>query len=160
MPARSTATQYETVGHEMLVSAWPLSMRVPWLHVVPFHPKTRPMESTARQKVVVGHETEVRPDALVPVSGGSVAIDTGAEKVVPFQVTAAPLLSTRMQKVVEAHDTELSWPWVSTSLGCVHMLPLNTDGPPSAATQNDGETQEIWLAAPQAPMLPDQRLPS
>ena len=86
-------------------------------------------------------------------------MDTGAEKVVPFQVRTAPLLSTRTQKVVEAQETELSWPWVSTSLGWVQLLPLNTEGPPSAATQKDGDTQEIWLAAPQAPMLPDQRLP-
>ena len=62
----------------MLVSAWPLSMRVPALHAVPFHPKTRPRESTARQNVVVGHETEVRPEASVPVRGGSEAIDAGA----------------------------------------------------------------------------------
>ena len=35
LPERSTATQDDTVGHEMLVRAWPLSMRVPELHVVP-----------------------------------------------------------------------------------------------------------------------------
>src|ERR1700733_1597047 len=144
----------------MLVSAWPLSMRVPALHVVPFHPKIRPMESPARQKVVVGHETAVRPDASVPLRGGSVAIDTGAEKLAPFQVRTAPLLSTRTQKLVEAQDTELSWPWVSTSLGWVQDWPLKTEGPPSAATQKDGDTHEIWLAAPQAPRLPDQPLPS
>ena len=43
--------------------------------------------------------------------------------------------------------------------GWVQVEPLNTEGPPSAATQNEGDTQEIWLAAPQAPRLPDQPLP-
>ncbi len=63
------------------------------------------------------------------------------------------------QKAVEAQETELSWPCVSISLGWVQVEPLKTEGPPSAATQNDGVTHEIWLAAPQAPMLPDQPLP-
>ncbi len=144
----------------MLVRAWPLSIRVPLLQVVPFQPKTRPMESTARQKVVVGHETAVRPDASVPVSGGSVAIDAGAEKPTPFQVRTSPLLSTTTQKVVVAQETELSWPWLSASPGWVQVLPFHTEGPPSAATQKDGDTHEIWLAAPQAPRLPDQPLPS
>jgi hypothetical protein len=118
------------------------------------------MESTARQNVAAGHETAVRPEALVPVRGGSVAIDTGAEKVAPFQVRTAPLLSATTQKVVEAHETELSWPWLSMSPGWDHVWPLNTEGPPSAATQKDGDTHEIWLAAPQAPRFPDQLLPS
>src|ERR1700722_5046850 len=144
----------------MLVSAWPLSMRVPALHVVPFQPKTRPMESTARQNVGVGHETAVRPEAFVPVRGGSVAIDIGAEKVAPFQVRTAPLLSAMTQNAMEAQETELSGPCLWTWLGWVQVWPLNTEGPPSAATQKDGDTQEIWLAAPQAPRLPDQPLPS
>ena len=45
------------------------------------------------------------------------------------------------------------------SFGWVQVEPLNIEGPPSAATQKEGDTQEIWLAAPQAPMLPDQPLP-
>ena len=89
-------------------------MRVPALHVVPLKAKTRPMESTARQKVVVGHETAVRPEASEPVRGASVAMETGAEKPVPFQVRTAPLLSTRTQNVVEAQETEFSWPWLSS----------------------------------------------
>jgi hypothetical protein len=117
LPERSTATQEDTAAHEMLVSAWPSSMSVPALHVAPFQAKTRPMESTARQKVVVGHETEVRPEALLPVRGGSEAIDTGAEKPEPFQVRTAPLLSTMTQNEVVAQETELSCPWVSTSPG-------------------------------------------
>ena len=88
------------------------------------------------------------------------AIDAGAEKVVPFQVRTAPLLSTMTQNVVVAQETELSWPWLSMSPGWVQVWPLNTEGPPSAATQKDGDTHEIWLAAPQAPRLPDQPLPS
>ena len=160
LPERSTATQYAGVGHEMLVSAWPLSMRVPALQVVPFQPNTRPRESTARQKVGVGQDTDVRPDALVPFSAGSVPMDSGAVKPWPFQVSTSPLLSTMTQKVVDAHETEFSCPCVSTSLGWVHVLPFHTDGPPSAATQNVGDTQEIWLAAPQAPTLPDHPLPS
>ena len=60
------------------------------------------------------------------------------------------------RSVVEAQETELSWPWVSASPGWVQRRPFNTEGPPSAATQKDGDTHEIWLAAPQAPMLPDQ----
>jgi hypothetical protein len=110
LPERSTATQEDTVGHETLVSACPLSISVPALHAEPFQAKTLPMESTARQKLAVGHETEVRPEALVPVRGGSVAIDTGAENPDPFQVRTAPLLSTMTQNVVEAQETELSWP--------------------------------------------------
>src|ERR1700759_62494 len=115
----------------MLVRAWPLSIKVPALHVAPFHAKTRPRESTARQKVVVGHDTAVSPEALVPVRGGSEAIDTGAEKLAPFQVRTSPLLSTMMQNVVVAQETELSCPWLSMSPGWVHICPLNTEGPPS-----------------------------
>ncbi len=40
------------------------------------------------------------------------------------------------------------------------MCPSHTEGPPSAATQKDGEAHEIWLAAPHAPRLPDQPVPS
>ena len=144
----------------MLVSACPLSMRVPALHVVPFQSNTRPRESTARQNVAVGHDTDVSPEALLPKTAGSVAMDTGALKSCPFQVSTSPLLSTMTQNVVEAQDTAFSCPSVSTSLGWVHVLPSQTDGPPSAATQKLGDTHEIWLAAPQAPRLPDQPLPS
>ena len=87
-------------------------------------------------------------------------MDAGAEKVAPFQVRTSPLLSTMTQKVVEAQETELSWPWLSMLPGWVHVEPLNTDGPPSAAMQKDGDTHEIWLAAPQAPRLPDHPVPS
>lgn len=139
----------------MAVSALPLSMSVPLLHAAPLKAKTRPMESTARQNVVVGQDTPVRPEALVPLRGGSVAMDAGAEKPCPFQVSTAPLLSTSTQKLVLAHDTALSWPCGSAWLGCVHVRPLNTEGPPSAATQNVGDTHETWLAEPQAPRLPD-----
>ena len=144
----------------MLVSAWPLSISVPLLQAVPFQEKTRPMESTARQNVGVGHDTPVRPEASVPVRGGSVAMDAGAVKPRPFQVITLPLLSTRTQNVVDAHETALSWPAVSASVGWVQVWPLNTEGPPSAATQKLGATQEIWLAAPQAPRFPDHLEPS
>src|SRR3984957_5906165 len=144
----------------MLVSAWPLSIKVPVLQVAPFHPKTRPRESTARQNVVVGQETEVRPEALVPLRGGSVAMDAGAEKPRPFQVRTSPSLSTMTQNAVVAQDTELSWPWLSMSPGWVQVTPFKTEGPPSAAMQKLGDTHEIWLAAPQAPMLPGQPVPS
>ena len=160
MPDRSTATQYDVVGHETAVSACPLSISVPPLQDVPFQPKTRPMESTARQYVAVGHETPVRPEASVPLSGGSVAIGVGVVNPSPFHVSTLPLLSTSAQYVVDAHETALSWPCVSASLGWVQLWPLNAVGPPSAATQNVGETQEIWFAAPQAPRLPDQPAPS
>ena len=60
------------------------------------------------------------------------------------------------QNVVVAQETELSWPWLSMSPGWVQVEPLKTEGPPSAAMQKDGDTHEIWLAAPQAPRLPDQ----
>ncbi len=92
----------------MLVRAWPLSMSVPVLQVDPFQPNTRPMESTARQNVGVGHETPVSPEASVPVRGGSVAMEAGAEKPRPFQVRTPPLLSTRTQKAGVGHDTALS----------------------------------------------------
>ena len=78
----------------------------------------------------------------------------------PFQVSTLPLLSTRTQKVVVAQETALSWPWASASLGCVQVWPFHTEGPPSAATQKVGDTHEIWLAAPQAPRLPDHPWPS
>src|SRR5580704_3998548 len=148
------------VGQETALNAWPLSIRVPALQAVPFQEKTRPIESTARQNVVVGHDTPVRPEASLPFWGGSVAIEAGALKAVPFHAMKAPLLSTSMQNVVDAHETAFSCPCVSASVGWVQLCPLNTDGPPSAATQNVGDTQEIWLAAPQAPRLPDQPEPS
>ncbi len=123
--------------------AWPLSMSVPLLQRVPSNPKTRPMESTARQKVAVGHDTEVSPEASVPESGGSVAMAVGAEKAEPFHVKTSPALSTAIQKAGLGHETELSWPCGSASLGWVHECPFHTDGPPSTATQNEGEAQEI-----------------
>ncbi len=95
----------------------------------------------------------------MPLRGGSVAIETGGVNPSPFQVRTLPLLSTRAQYVVAAHETEFSWPCASASLGWVQLWPLNTEGPPSAAMQNPGDTQEIWLAAPQAPRLPDQPEP-
>jgi hypothetical protein len=70
------------------------------------------------------------------------------------------LLSTSTQKLLEVHDTALSWPCASVLVGWVQVWPFQTDGPPSAATQNAGATHEIWLAAPQAPRLPDQPVPS
>ena len=94
----------------MLVRACPLSISVPLLHEVPSKPKTRPMESTARQKVGVGHETPVRPDASEPARAGSVAMGVGAVKAVPFQASASPELSTAMQKDGLAQETEFSWP--------------------------------------------------
>src|SRR6202011_2935287 len=106
-----------------------------------------------------GHETEVSPDALVPVSGGSDAMEAGAEKARQFQGSTAPLLSSITQKDAEQQGTDLSWPWVLALVGCVQMCPFHTEGPPSAATQKEGDTHEIWLAAPQAPRLPDQLLP-
>ena len=54
----------------------------------------------------------------------------------------------------------MSWPWVSALVGWVQVCPFHTEGPPSAATQKEGDTHEIWLAAPQAPRLPDQPVPS
>ncbi len=144
----------------MLVSACPLSMSVPPLHVVPFQSNTRPRESTARQNVAVGHDTDVSPDGAAPEDGRLGGNGTGALKPCPFQVRTSPLLSTMTQNVVEAQETAFSCPSVSTSLGWVHVLPFQTDGPPSAATQKLGDTHEIWLAAPQAPRLPDQPLPS
>ena len=105
----------------MAVSPWPWSMVAPALQAVPFQPKTRPTESTARQKVVVGQETPVRPEALVPLTAGSLTMGWGAEKVDPFQVRTSPLLSTSTQKVVVGQETALSWPWLSASLGWVHL---------------------------------------
>ena len=64
-PPRSTWSS----GTRCSVRAWPSSMSVPALHVVPFQPNTRPMESTARQNVGVGQETAVSPEASVPVEG-------------------------------------------------------------------------------------------
>src|ERR1700679_2573933 len=110
----------------MLLSAWPSSMSVPLLHDVPSKPKTRPMESTARQKVGVGHETPVRTDASEPSRGGSVATGGGGEKAVPFHVSESPELSTAMQKEGLAQETELSWPALSASPGWVQELPSHT----------------------------------
>src|SRR6516225_4372038 len=113
-------------------------MSVPEVQLVPLKPKTRPSESTARQNTAVGHETPVRPEALVPASGGSLATDAGGENPWPFQVSAPPLLSTSTQNEVVAHETEFSWPAASASLGWVQVWPSQTEGPPSAATQKAG----------------------
>ncbi len=145
--------------HETLVNAWPLSMSVPVLQLAPWKVKARPMESTATQKLADGQDTPVSPEASVPESGGSVAIGNGAVNTDPFQVKTSPPLSAAMQKVGLAQDTALSCELVSTSIGWLHACPFHTDGPPSAAMQNCDDTQEIWLAAPQAPTLPDQRVP-
>ena len=87
-------------------------------------------------------------------------MESGAENARPFQLSTSPLLSTSTQRDTEVQDTELSWPWVSALSGCVQVCPSHSEGPPSAATQKDGDTHEIWLAAPQAPRLPDQPEPS
>src|SRR5580700_7331253 len=127
----------------MAVRAWPLSISVPLVQVVPLNPKTRPMESTARQNVVVGQDTPVRPEASESDSGGSVAMGAGAENAVPFHVSTSPALSTARQKDALAQETELSWPRGSTPFGWVHDRPFHSEGPPSTATQNEGLTHEI-----------------
>jgi len=83
---------------------------VPAFHAVPSQAKTRPSESTARQKVGVGQETPVSPELSPPDPGGSEATDWGAEKPSPFHVTTLPLLSARTQNAADAQETALSWP--------------------------------------------------
>ncbi len=62
-----------------------------------------PLPSTAMQKVVVGHETEVRgmglPEVLVSIRVALVHVD-------PPQESAFPLWSTAMQNVVVGQETE------------------------------------------------------
>jgi hypothetical protein len=102
------ATQDDTAGQDTPVSAWPRSICSPGLQLVPLKPNTRPSESTARQKVGVGQDTPVSPEASEPESGGSWAMVVGAENVDPFQVSTAPALSTAAQNVGLEHETALS----------------------------------------------------
>jgi hypothetical protein len=57
---------------------------------------------TARQKVVVGHETEPRP------LGSTLAELTHD---VPSHFTGLPGPAKAMHRLDEAHDTALIWPW-------------------------------------------------
>jgi hypothetical protein len=61
--------------------------------------------------VVDGQETPVRPEASVPIMGGSVAMGRGAEKADLFQVSTSPSLSTASQNEGLAHETAFNWPF-------------------------------------------------
>ena len=103
----------------MLVSAWPLSIRVPALHVraVPAEDPADGVDGAAERRGGARDGGQARG---VGAGEGRLGGDRDrGEKVVPFQVRTAPLLSTMTQKAVEAQETELSWPWVSMSLGWV-----------------------------------------
>jgi hypothetical protein len=64
-----------------------------------------------------------------------------------------------MQNVAAAQETAFSCPWGSASVGCVHEWPFQSEGPPSAARQNEAVAHEIWFAAPHAPTFPDHDRP-
>ncbi len=105
--------------------------------------------STARQNVVVAHDTEASP---VPPSMGP-----GADQAVPLKLSAFPPLSTAMQKVGLTQDTEESAllptdcvaPPGSTGWGTDHDVPFQARMFPtlSPATQNEAvahETASSW----------------
>jgi hypothetical protein len=67
-----------------------------------------PWSSTATQKLVVGHDTEVR-------SASSIWL--GDEKVDPLKVNSFPTLSTATHKELVAHETDSSAFGESTLIG-------------------------------------------
>ncbi len=79
-------------------------------HFVPFHMVALPLLSTATQKVVARHDTEVKLYDISTVSGD--------DHFVPFQERASPPVSTAMQKVDDAHDTAVIL--ASIGAGCDH----------------------------------------
>jgi hypothetical protein len=68
--------------------------------LLPFQLIDSPVVSTARQKVVVGHETSVMTD-VVPYTCGSVQEE-------PFHIETPP--ATEMQKVAVGHDMDWTLP--------------------------------------------------
>jgi len=66
--------------------------------LLPFHDRASPLESTAMQNVVVGHDTESR--ALVP------STLTRVDQLPPSHESAFPAPSTAMQKLAVGQDME------------------------------------------------------
>ena len=91
-----------------------------------------PETSTAMQKVVDGHDTEVRP--LVP------SMLLGLDQVLPSQLSALPETSTAMQKVGDGHDTEVRPLPISMLLALDQLLPSQLNALPESSTamQNEG----------------------
>jgi len=77
---------------------------------------------------------------------------------VPGQLVR-PRYRPRCRNVAAAQETAFSCPWGSASVGCVHERPFQSEGPPSAARQNEAVAHEIWFAAPHAPTFPDHDRP-
>jgi hypothetical protein len=102
-----------------------------------------PLLSTAMQKLVVGHDTELSK-LLLPVS-----ICAGVVQVVPFQEMALPLLSTAMQKLVVGHDTE-SMPLLATCEPDDHVALIKESALPllSTAMQNVVVGHDTELISP------------
>jgi hypothetical protein len=88
-------------------------------HAEPFHVSTFPLTSAARQKVVLGHDTEAKPSPP-----GS--IERGADHAEPFHVSTFPLLSSVTQELADAHDSAARpVPFGSfTVIGADHVEPF------------------------------------
>ena len=132
--------------------AWPLSIRVPALHVVPFQAKTRPMESTARQKVVVGHDDAGQARGVGAGQGrlGGDGRGGGEDRPVPGQDVAVAVDDDAERGRGAGDRVELALACRCRPAGS-RSWPLNTEGPPSAATQKRrGHARDLVGGAPGA----------
>jgi hypothetical protein len=125
-PFPSVAMQKDWDTQLTEVSGFAESVTFRVVHFPPANSIAFPTESTAMQKLVVGHDTSVNPEAVGedPTGGGApdvfttaLSMRSGPNQIDPVQEKALPTLSTAMQKVGDGQETELNEPAKSVSWG-------------------------------------------
>lgn len=135
--------QKVVVGHDIDFGESELSIVRGALQPVPSQVITLPSFPTALQKLVVGHETDMRSAATKEVP----SILVGELQPVPSQVRALPLKSTAIQKLDDTHEIEARSFEPSTLVELDHVGPAF-----DTVTENDlvevctGEAEsDTWM---------------
>jgi len=116
---------------------------------VPFQWSASPSESTAVQKLAVGHDTQLMKAGSG--LGRSVRIGWGADHEVPFQTSQSSAPPRAIQKLAEGHETAVRWPFASMLAGAESEVPFQTIELPRSFTamQKLAEGQEMEWAPPE-----------
>ncbi len=158
MPADVPAAHHRSVGHDTAVIEVPGATGSSADHEDPFHVRPLPALSAATHDDAVAHDTAVRWRGVAPAATGSMV--RGNDQAAPFQTVSLPAVSTVTQKDGLGHDTPVYRPRGSPEAGLDHEVPSHREGPPPAATQNEGDAHEMAAALPQAFTADDQDDPS
>jgi hypothetical protein len=113
LPSVSIAAQNCAVAHDTEAMLAPVPVEDQF---VPSYVSALPLPPTARQKLVLTHDT--------PVSENGASTATGADQLVPLKVSARPALSTATQKLASVHDTDANPLPESMFKGAVQFVPL------------------------------------